>query len=203
VTKSYTSQTIENGKRVLVNFEILSDKEANKNIYEVSVNGFYNLLSKPVVRESFILQDEQARRDSIGNDPFNDVFAWFGGDYINIDFEVFHSNYSDVKHMINLIYDDTRSSSDTLYLTLRHNAYGELPHQGNFMYLGKGKCSFKLADLLPAGVTSKTIKLNWTEYGHDFEIRERSDTGIFETTRSSGVSYEKFGHIDDSGLKFE
>jgi len=186
IKQSNTSQTIEEDKRVLVNFEILSDKDKSKSIYEVKVNGFYSLLSKPVVRESFILEDEQARRDSIGNDAFNSISAWFGGDFINVNFEIYHSANSDLKHFINLIYDDTRSSaSDTLYLTLRHNAYGEIPGGNHNLYKGLGRCSFRLADLLPEGLTSAPVKLTWSEYGHDYQVAEHSDTGVFKTGSTS------------------
>jgi hypothetical protein len=181
VTKSYTSAAIEDGKRILANYEILSDKDKSKKVYEVKVNGFYHLLSKPVVNESFILEDEEARRDSIGNDPFNVVDAWFGGDYINIDFNLFYSRNSNEKHMINLIYDDTQATADTIYLTLRHNAYGEVPDNGHSLYHAWGRCSFKIADLLPEGITSKPVKLMWTQYyGNDFDTKEYFDMGVFK-----------------------
>jgi hypothetical protein len=180
VTKSSDSQTIEEDKRVFVSYNILSDKDRDRKVYEVSVNRFFNLLSKPIVNESFILQDEEVRRDSIGNDPFNKINAEFGGNFINIYFEFLFEAHSNVKHMINLVYDDPRADADTIYLTLYHNAYGEVP--GNNLYLSKGSgmCSFKLSDLLPAGVTSKAVKLTWTQYGYNNEPKERSDSGIFK-----------------------
>jgi len=172
VTKSHTSQSsIENDKRVLVNYEILSDKEKNRNIYEVRVNGFYNLLSKPLVYESFILQNEEVRRDSIGDDPFNKIYAGFGGNFINIDFEFGFVQYSNEKHMINLVYDDLHADADTIYLRLYHNAYGEVPGKNHYLYNGVGRCSFKISDLLPEGVTSKPVKLTWTQYGYDNESK--------------------------------
>ena len=191
VLKSHTSQTVENDKRVLVNYEILSDKNQNKMIYDVSVNGFYQLLSKPVVNESFILLNEESRRDSIGNDPFYQIHAAFGGDYINIDFEVWYRQYSDVKHLINLVYDDLRAASDTIYLTLYHNAYGEVPGKNLYLNKGVGRSSFKISDLLPPGVTSKPVKLTWTEYTYNNESRERSGTAIF-----------KLGEKSDSRVRF-
>jgi hypothetical protein len=166
--------------RVLANYEILSDKDKSKKVYEVKVNGFYQLLSKPLVNESFILEDEAARRDSIGNDPFCVVDAWFGGDYLNIDFNLYYSRSSGKKHMINLIYDDTRQVSDTLYLTLRHNAYGEIPGEGHLLYHDWGRASFQIAGLLPESVASKPVKLMWIQYGHNYEIIEYYDTGVFK-----------------------
>jgi len=185
VTKSHTGQTIENDKRVLVNYELLSDKNQNKNVYEIQVNGFYSLLSKPLVNESFILQKEDARRDSIGNDPFIAISARFGGDYVNINFELLYKQGSDVKHMINLVYDDTRASADTIYLRLYHNAYDEVPGKGLFLYKDLGRCSFKISDLMPEGVTSKPIRLTWIEYNHNYEPVERSGTDVFKLGNAS------------------
>ncbi len=179
VLKSNTSQTIENDKRVLVNFEILSEKDKNKQVYDVSVNGFYQLLSKPVVAESFILEAEEIRRDSIGNDPFSKIHAAFGGNYINIDFEVLYAQYSDVKHLINLVYDDLRKDADTIYLSLFHNAYGEVPGNNMYLHRGVGRSSFKISDLLPPGVTSKPVKITWYEYVYNNEARQRSSAGTF------------------------
>ena len=188
VSKSHTSQGIENDKRVLVNYEIVSDKDKSKNFYEIKVNWFYNLLSKPLVKESFILQDEEVRRDSIGDDPFVGINAWFGGDYLNVNFELWHLQNSDKKHMINLVYDDLRADADTIYLRLYHNAYGEVPVRDRYydLYKGLGRCSFKISDLLPDGVSSKPVKLTWIQYGHNSESKEYSDTGVFKLGDTSG-----------------
>ena len=199
VTKSYTGQTIENDKRVLVNFEILSDKDQNKNIYEIQVNGFYSLLSKPLVNESFILKDEKARRDSIGNDPFNTISAKFGGDYLNINFEFLAEQGSNKKHMINLVYDDMRADADTIYLRLYHNAYDEVKGKGMHLYKGMGRCSFKISDLLPEGVTSKPVRLTWTEYYGYNETIERSGTDVFKTGNASdkGKIFQRISGLDN------
>ena len=205
VTQSHTNMTIEDEKRVLVNFEVLSDKEKNRKLYEVSVNGFYNLLSKPVVNESFILQNEEFRRDSIGNDPFIQIHAGFGGNYINIDFEVLHLQYSDVKHMINLVYDDTRADVDTIFLALRHNAYKEVPGNNLHLQKGFGRSSFKISDLLPAGVTSKPVQITWFEYcGYNYEVVERSVTRTFyagNTSESNSRLENNIGLDSSIGIK--
>lgn len=183
VTKSQaTGFELEDDKRVLVYFDILSEENANKNVYEIRVNYFFNLLSKPIVNESFILQNEEARRDSIGDDPFSRISAWFGGDFINIDFEVWHAQNSDVKHMINLVYDDTRADADTVYLRLYHNAFGEVPKDNiiHNLYQGIGKSSFKVSDLLPENVSSKPFRLSWTQYDSSLRPIERSGTLDFK-----------------------
>jgi hypothetical protein len=201
VTKSYTSATIEDGKRVLANYEILSDKDKSKKMYEVKVNGFYQLLSKPLVNESFILENEKARRDSIGNDPFYGIDAWFGGDYLNIDFNLYYLKGSSKKHLINLIYDDTRSIADTIYLTLRHNAYSEIPGTGSPLYSSWGRCSFRIVDLLPEGVTSKPVKLMWHQYDYSCEVMECFDTGVFK--KGNNRVEKQFARTDDNVIEIE
>jgi hypothetical protein len=191
VTASHSTQEIINDKRVLANYDVKSDKESSKHIYEVEVNGFYNLLSKPLVSESFILQNEEFRRDSIGNDPYSSVYAWFGGDYINIDFEIYFDRHSNVKHLINLVYDDTKTTADTIYLSLYQNAYDKEPRYGSNWQRGLGRSSFKIADLLPEGVNSMPVKLSWREYGHDFKVVDRSDSGVF--TKGDRSSSERAG----------
>ncbi|MDR2385072.1 MAG: hypothetical protein LBD80_05345 [Tannerella sp.] len=199
VTKSQTNQEIKNDKRVIVNFEILSDKGKSSKKYEVEVNGFYNLLSKPLVKESYILLDETTRRDSIGNDPFCSIYAWFGGDYININFEMYYKESSGRKHLINLVYDDTNTSTDTLYLRLHQNAYGEVPAY-NDMYLrrGEGRCSFKLSDILPAEVDEKPVKLVWKEYRSGLDVVECADTGVFRKG-----NYEEAAEKSSTNTEFD
>lgn len=205
VTKSHANQTLENNKRVLVNFEILSDKEQNKKVYEVQVNGFYSLLSKPMVYESFILADEEVRRDSIGNDPFNRIVAWLGGDYINIDFEMYYAPHSSKKHMINLVYDDTQVTTDTVYLTLYHNAYEEVPGNGWNLVAGIGRSSFKIADIVPEGASELPVKLTWRQYeNYTNRPSERSGVLIYKESERRTVEGEKrLSGFDNSGSSLE
>jgi hypothetical protein len=197
---------IFDGKRVRVNFDLLSDKESNiyaGKVYDVKVNWFYLLLSKPTLRESFILEDEQTRRDSIGNDSFGSVYAWFGGDYININFEILHSQFSTQMFLINLVYDDTQVLSDTLYLSLHQNAYEREPRYMNEYVRGLGRCSFKISGLLPEGVASIPVKLSWTEYGYNFEAIKRSDSGIFTLGKNDGTNISIMNNDIDNTLIFK
>jgi hypothetical protein len=197
VTHSRSTKEIANDMRVLVNFNLKSDKECSQKVYEVEVNGFYNLLSKPLVWESFILENEEFRRDSIGNDPFNYVYAWFGGDYINIDFEAYFDKFSNEKHLINLVYDDTKASADTIYLSFYQNAFDKESRYGHQYERGWGRCSFKLSDLLPADTNSKPVKLTWREYKYGYNVTERSNCGVFTKGNYSQSENLKIG-IDNS-----
>ncbi len=194
VTKSHTSHKIENDKRVLANFEILSEENKGKNEYEVEVNGFYNLVSKPILRESFIQENEEARRDSIGNDPFQNLYAWIGGGYLNINFNFLYMPYGGKIHMINLVYNDVQQStgvnSDTLNLKFYHNAYGETPeHYYHDFALGLGRGSFNLLDLVPSGVESIPVKLTWDGYGYSYDDRKQHvETFVFTPGDNTGLT---------------
>ena len=102
--------------------------------------------------------------------------------------------------MINLVYDDTHTNADTVYLTLYHNAYSEVPVDNNlYLYRGIGKSSFKVADLLPQGVQSKPFRLNWVEYDGNFNPVKRSGTLVFQAGGTeSDKSLSKSTGIDNS-----
>ena len=61
--------------------------------------------------------------------------------------------------MINLVWDDTRPATDSVYLELRHNAMGEVEGNGRYVVSDTGLASFRIADLVPEGEESIDIKL--------------------------------------------
>lgn len=126
--------------------------------YDIRIVVFNNIHSVPIVRKSFLLQDDPARSDSLGHDLIRVVRAAFSGNYINIGFEYF--GYEGGKeHMVNLVWDDTRPATDSVYLELRHNAMGEVDGGGGTLVSDTGLASFRLADLVPEGAHSIDIKL--------------------------------------------
>ena len=98
------------------------------------------------------------RGDSIGHDLIRVVTAAFSGNYINIGFEYFRYENGQ-PHMINLVWDDTRPATDSVYLELRHNAMGEVEGNGRYVVSDTGLASFRIADLVPEGEESIDIKL--------------------------------------------
>ncbi len=129
------------------------------------------VLTKPLIKESFILENEKKRRDSIGYDgirPFKPHEAWFGGDFLNVNFEYLRFKDSQKRHMINLVLDDVRKpeseDDDYVYLYLRHNAYGESPSASVMPQSDTGICSFDLSGIIPKGKSSVKVKLFWDWY---------------------------------------
>lgn len=184
-----------NGDRLIVNYTIIDRHETSSRLeydYEVRLNAYTDVLCKAPVKESFIRLDEQVRNDSIGNTPIHIQDAWFGGKYLNINFAVYTKPSSSKAHFINLVHDDTMQS-DTAYIYLRHNDFGEAwSKEGTIIpgsTYGFGRVSFDLLPLVeeygnkPDGLP---VRLIWTDY----KGRTNSDTGVFKsgtTTETSAV----------------
>ncbi|MFQ8806879.1 MAG: hypothetical protein ACLR8Y_19705 [Alistipes indistinctus] len=106
---------------------------------------------------------------ALGNDPIDVEDAWFGGNYLNVNFFVFRFDPS-LAHFINLLVDEQNSTADNVVVILKHNAYGDPATS-----LAFGRVSFDISGLVPAGQKSVKITLKWTNYNNV----ERSDSGIF------------------------
>lgn len=166
------------GDRVQINYSITGNLPATDSRKGSQIKLYLArlILSKGPIEESFILEDEQHRNDSIGNDPVGVEYAWFGGKYLNLCITMMRSD-PDKMHMINIVHDDTDAEDATVYLTLRHNAKGDHPS-----YPSYGLVSFDLSGLMPEGAKQIYIKLQWT----DLNGTEQSDEGVFMPYESSG-----------------
>ncbi len=192
--------------RVYANYSILGSERDETGLegrmnYYIRLYALDDVLTKNPVKQSFIDKDEEVRQDSIGNDPINVREAWFGGRYLNVEFLVPVKEGSDEKHFINLVQDDVENHNDTVYVTLRHNAYGETPESDNdraHYFWGRGRVSFDLTSIVPDGQKSVPVKLIWTEYGKDTsETIDRQDSGTYtlsgvgETDEDEGLNQDK------------
>lgn len=163
------SKEIERGERVYFKYNILpgngdyvsSYSTPEQTVYDIRVLVFNDIHAVPIVRKSFLLEDDPHRSDSIGHDLIRVVTAAFSGNYINIGFEYFRYENGQ-PHMINLVWDDTRPATDSVYLELRHNAMGEVEGNGRYVVSDTGLASFRIADLVPEGEESIDIKLKGT-----------------------------------------
>lgn len=154
------------GDRVLVHYTILEDIPVfgGRPAYNIRLNTVQHLLCKGTIKESFILRNEAFRNDSIGMDPVNVAYAWFGGDYLNIRFGMMRQTAS-VVHYISLVHDDTNPDTQNAYLTLRHNAHGD-----QASYMAFGYVSFNIRDLVPQNADKIGVRLFWRDYdGRDYE----------------------------------
>lgn len=179
------SQSDKEGKRIYAEYTILGNAWENNNSldapmdYYIQLNYLREVLCKTPVKESFIQEDAEHRNDSIGNDPINVGRAWFGGKYLNIEFKFPAKENSGTRHFINIVQDDITTHNDSVYITFRHNAYGETPDKTKCFW-NYGQVSFDLSSIVPEGKTSVPVKLIWTEYNNNATQKiTRSDSGTY------------------------
>ena len=107
---------VVDGMRVRVNYTI---EKQTANGFEVRLNAIEKILSKDPVYSTKLTPEELT---ALGNDPIDVEDAWFGGNYLNVNFFVFRFDPS-LAHFINLLVDEQNSmwwlSSSTTLMEIR------------------------------------------------------------------------------------
>lgn len=170
---------VTDGERVYAQFNIISQSvENNKKEYIVDLYGLNKVLVKDPILQSEIGTPDHPTQAEIGNDPIRPTLILAEGKYLTVEFRFYSRRGSNVRHLINLVWDNNRvpeSQDDkTVYLTLRHNGYNDVPVESNFYQFVRtyGNISFDITSILPPGETSVPIKVIWTEYGRTLEDRQ-------------------------------
>ncbi len=157
------SFAMEDSMRVRINYTI--DRQTSEG-FEIRLNAIEKILSKAPVYSTELTSDELA---DLGDDPIEVAEAWFGGNYLNINFLVFRYDPA-LAHFINLLVDEENSTEDDVVVILKHNAYDDPTTS-----LAFSRVSFDLSDLVPIGQESVKITLKWTDYNDS----EHMDSGEF------------------------
>ena len=146
-TAQVNNYTLVEGQRAFVYFNLLDEKVDGYD-YNAKINHVENILTKDI----YFMPAEKA--DSIGDDRINITNMWITGNYLNIQYQLYHSNSNDKKHMLNLIVNETSDCKNDKegYITLecRQNAYDDEP-----LMPGQGLVSFKL-DKIAVRISGKT-----------------------------------------------
>ena len=152
-TTRVNNYALVEGQRAFVYFNLLDEKVDGYD-YNAQINHVENILTKDI----YFMPAEKA--DSIGDDRININNMWITDNYLNIQYQLYHSNSNDKKHMLNLIVNEASDGKNDKegYITLefRQNAYGDEP-----LMPGQGLVSFKLdkiADRIP-GKTGLNIRV--------------------------------------------
>lgn len=135
---------IRDGQRAFVYFDKLDEKKEGYG-YNAQIKRIENILTKDV----YVMPAD--KNDSIGNDRINLIEPmWIADNYLNIKYQLYHSNNDDKKHMLNLVVDEKELGAtahpEYLMMELRHNAFDDSPAM-----MSSGLVSFKLdsiSDLL-------------------------------------------------------
>jgi hypothetical protein len=178
---------VKDGQRIIADYTILGETTpfrqtdynsivAEHTRYKVRLNYLYNVLTKLPVNSTFI--STPARQDSIGHDKIDINDAWIGSNFLNVNFSIFRS-HPNIKHFINIVIDEDRSSATDIYMTMRHNAYNDFQDFYSF-----GRVSFDISNILDQIPLNQTINLHicWKNYyGHELTEKITYTKTILQT----------------------
>lgn len=184
--------------RIFFNYTILDGVALNE--YNVRLNCIYQLHIEDVKVLSKMSADEIKE---LGEDPISPLQATVSGGYVNVQLYYMEkvSAPKSFVHDVDLIFDDTNSSEETMVLMLRHKGDGADPtiQQCNGIYQW---VSFKLTDDIVDYYTSKDptsdiirhllVVFHWNWWNDDGEIQ--NFTGSMQPVPYSGV------YNDDSDI---
>lgn len=163
-------------RRVHVIYDVL--RKQGPALYDIALLRIVNVLVKDAVNLS------ESDPDEIGDDPVAVTSAWEGGGYINLLVGLSVVKDSEVKHLVNLVLDDT-APSDTLRFTLRHNAYGEYMGSPTVasedLSIVSTYVSFPVFGLIPVGINEIPIKISWTWHDNAEDGTLVEDTRLYST----------------------
>lgn len=185
VVENNSGKNIEDEKRVIVACDVLRQVSGKENEYEVRLNQFVSVFTKNPVKASEITDNEILVEDPI---CINDV--WFAGGYVNFYILFLVKEESKTTHMINLVLDDSKASTEGYRFTLRHNAYGDLPSAENDNFddfiLGGTYVSFPIADLIKEDQAEFRLDWKWYEsIGMGISKDIEDYTYLYNWTRNS------------------
>lgn len=166
VVETSVSAIPDTVKRVMILCDVLRQTGASTDEYDVHLLNFAHVLTKhPVLKST-------ADEEVIGSDGITPAQLWTGGEYLNGAIQFTSVINSKVSHTVNLVFDDTRSNSDTLYFSLHHNAHGEsLEHEDipeSMLTVASDYVSFPVTEYIPEGKDEIVLHLDWSWYKEEF-----------------------------------
>ena len=142
--------------RVVALFNAVEKVEGTDNVYRAELLNFNIPVSKAPV-----LCPNKADADSLGLDPIALEDGYYGGGCLNLVCKAIFGTSNEIKHIINLAVD-TSVASDTLHLSLRHDAQSDKMSVTEMedYYEKSFYASFPMGDLIPS-TGEKVIEFTW------------------------------------------
>ncbi len=159
--------------KLLDNTSVGYNKEYN---YNAEVLYIENILTKDIIPLTSEIND------SIGNDRINITHAWIAQNYITIECQFYRSYSSDIKHMLNMVYDAENPVIDEngyLNLEFRHNAYNDAN-----LKINEALVSFKLDNIAELMKQSKGLRISVNTIYNDTQyiiLENESDERILKS----------------------
>lgn len=152
-TSDIKNYTLEDQQRVFIHFLPLEEDMPGYE-YNVRLLQLQNILTKDIIT----LTDDNAAE--VGNDRINATKLWISGDYLNIEYQFFHSDNEEKKHLLNLVINETSEASaneeeeEYIKLEFRHNAHNDEQRK-----TGWGIVSFRLDKIAGEMEGKKGLKI--------------------------------------------
>lgn len=161
-------------KRVLFRCDIL--RRTGNDRYDIRLREMQSVLCKDPIEAASM------DGDAVGDDPVRAISIWSGNGYLNFLIGIAVLNGSDTRHFINLVHDGASPSADTLYFSLRHNAYGEYfgaeGTEDAYFELGRSYVSFPVGRFIPEGRESMPVRIFWRWHAEE-DGRPMKETDTF------------------------
>ena len=147
-------------ERVLAMFDVVEAENGSETRFKAMMLQFTLPLYKPV---DSCTTDEEI--EAFGLNPIDMTACNYSGGCINMENTIYVLEGSEVKHLVSLVHDTSRSSGDTLRLRLCHDAgndalVSDFDVKRKFVFYS----SFPLKDLLPdSGSIVVEIKWSWND----------------------------------------
>lgn len=163
IVKTNVNIEVKDTVRVLAVCDVMKQTGKSEKEYDVCLVDYTVPLCKDALVASAITDWEK-----VGSDPAALNTGWFSGGYLNMNVNYTLDTSSKTVHTLNLVFDDVRSNSDTLFFDLRHNAFGECYNEENkdkeSISLSSAYACFPIEKYVPAGKKEIIVSVDWTWY---------------------------------------
>ncbi|MGN1232616.1 MAG: hypothetical protein ACI4UJ_04100 [Candidatus Cryptobacteroides sp.] len=163
---------IENGARIFVKCDVLTEITGNEKEYSVRVS------TLEVVDVAYDLTSEA----TIWEDAIAITDAWISGGYLNMYCTWVHKRNSIFKHRTGLVCETSEEVGDTLAFTLYHDGQGEGFYEdtkdvSNLQIISK-LVTFPIEDYLTPGNVTIRLKFKWHKSDGQFLLPETEEQSI-------------------------
>lgn len=161
--------------RAIISCDVLRLVPGTENEYEVRLNQMASVFTKNPVKAGNITDEDM----SVEN-PVHVEALWFAGGYANMYISFLTKDDSTRKHLINLVLEESPAEDGSYVLTLRHNAFGELPQGEDTDFVLAGSyVSFPLSGLFEEeGKVRMTLKWKWYKSAGAWIVDEIEDYSV-------------------------
>lgn len=184
VTEDKSDGAWQREKRIFLRCDVL--RETAPDTYDIRM-----IDSAPVIERDALVKS-QSSEEVYGNDAVSFDQDWgFDAQTVTINMACRYTSLqkSDKQHTLNLVFDDLRSSTDTLFFELRHQGFGEsyenTDYEATDFQVNGSYLTFDFSGVMPAGVgKSIIVSIEWdwlVTNGYDMLEREKKHHQVVGT----------------------